>query len=225
MGAEMARSLDAVTQAYQIYPNGMGDLMGNTGEFYIEQIGIVSVALSEALVQDHGPLIRIGPAIPPDWTMHGTVYVRGNARITVTAVDGKVTAFELAAASPHTFRIANPWTPGEVLTLTAKPGHSYPYSAPTTDNTTAARDALRLADAATTAPATASVTAPRTATRTPAAAEGASQTNMPSFAPGPFTRPKALGRAMIGIPVPCCAPPPDYDPATDRYPPPTPESH
>ena len=120
LGAEMARRLDSLTQLYQLYPNGMAEMMGNSGEFYIEQMGIVSVALAEALVQDHGDVIRIGPAIPPDWTVNGTVYVRGNARITVTAVEGKVTAFNLAAASTHTFRVANPWAPGEVLTINAK---------------------------------------------------------------------------------------------------------
>ncbi len=120
LGAEMARRLDSLTQVYQLYPNGMADMMGNSGEFYIEQMGIVAVAMAEALVQDHGDVIRIGPAIPHDWTLNGTVYVRGNARITVTAIEGKVTAFKLAAASTHTFRMANPWAPGEVLTINAK---------------------------------------------------------------------------------------------------------
>jgi hypothetical protein len=131
LGAEMARRLDSLTELYQLHPNGTAEMMGNSGEFYIEQMGIVSVALAEALVQDHGDVIRIGPAIPPDWTINGTVYVRGNARITVTAVEGKVTAFNLAAASTHTFRVANPWAPGEVLTIDAKPGRSYEYGAPT----------------------------------------------------------------------------------------------
>jgi hypothetical protein len=135
LGAEMALRLDSLTQLYQLYPNGMAEMMGNSGEFYIEQMGIVSVALAEALVQDHGDVIRIGPAIPPDWTIIGTVYVRGNARITVTAVEGKVIAFHLAAASTHTFRVANPWAPGEVLTINAKPGRTYAYNAPSQTNT------------------------------------------------------------------------------------------
>ena len=130
LGAEMVNRLNSLTNLYQLYPNGMAEMMGNSGEFYIEQMGIVSVALAEALVQDHGDVIRIGPAIPPDWTVNGTVYVRGNARITVTALEGKLTAFTLAAASTHTFRIANPWHPGEVLTLNAKPGQSYSYHTP-----------------------------------------------------------------------------------------------
>lgn len=138
LGAEIANRLDAVTQLYQLYPNGMAEMMGNSGEFYIEQMGVVSVALSEALVQDQGDVIRIGPAIPPDWTVNGTVYVRGNARVTVTAVEGKVTAFTLAAASKHTFRIANPWHAGEVLTLKANPGQSYAFNAPTAEATAAA---------------------------------------------------------------------------------------
>lgn len=130
LGAEMARSLEAITQTYQIYPNGMADLQGSSGEFYIEQMGIASVALSEALVQDNANIILIAPAIPPDWTIKGTVYVRGNAQITVTAVDGKPTGFVLAAKSTHTFRIANPWLPDQVLSIKAKAGQSYAYEAP-----------------------------------------------------------------------------------------------
>lgn len=133
LGAETVRRLDSLTQLYQLYPNGMAEMMGNSGEFYIEEMGIVSVALAETLVQDHGDVIRIGPAIPPDWTVNGTVYVRGNARITVTAVEGKVTAFNLAAASTHTFRVANPWLPGKVLTINAKPGRTYAYRTAATD--------------------------------------------------------------------------------------------
>jgi hypothetical protein len=214
LGAEMASRLDSLTQLYQLYPNGMAEMMGNSGEFYIEQMGIVSVALSEALVQDHGDVIRIGPAIPPDWTVNGTVYVRGNARITVTAVDGKVTAFNLAAASTHTFRIANPWAPGEVFTINAKPGHSYAYDAPAVPGPTA--PAANCAASATMPSIPASSCASRAGT----------PTNILTFTPGPPTAPKTLGRAAIGIPTTCCAPPAGYNPAADRYPtPPKPESH
>jgi hypothetical protein len=268
LGAEMVSRLDSLTQLYQLYPNGMAEMMGNSGEFYIEQMGIVSVALSEALVQDHGEVIRIGPAIPPDWTVNGTVYIRGNARITVTAFDGKVTAFNLAAASTHTFRIADPWAPGKVFTINAKPGHSYAYNAPaaghannaparpenpTTVNTPAAEPDGLTAPAVPgpTAPAAncadnaqteaASATMPSTPASTCASragpagrpgtshgqmAPGGTPTNTPNFTPGPPTAPKTLGRAAIGIPTTCCAPPAGYDPAADRYPtPPKPGSH
>ncbi|MEA3179111.1 MAG: alpha-L-fucosidase 2, partial [Gammaproteobacteria bacterium] len=46
LGSEMSRSLFSITQLYQIYPNGMAHLTGNDGEFYIEQMGVVSVALA-----------------------------------------------------------------------------------------------------------------------------------------------------------------------------------
>jgi len=177
LGAEMARSLDAITQFYQVYPNGMADLSGNGGEFYIEQMGVVSAALSEALVQDHADVIRIGPAIPPDWSVDGTVYVRGNARIAVTAVDGKVTSFQLAARGTHTFRIANPWKSNAVIAVNAKAGKAYEFHAP--------------ADARATHGEPTNINAPRV---------------------------KTLGRASIGLPEPCCAPPVDYNPTSDRYP-------
>ncbi|HEY2400264.1 MAG TPA: hypothetical protein VGI23_07905, partial [Steroidobacteraceae bacterium] len=244
LGAEMARRLDSLTQLYQLYPNGMAEMMGNSGEFYIEQMGIVSVALAEALVQDHGDVIRIGPAIPSDWTVNGTVYVRGNARITVTAVEGKVTAFNLAAASTHTFRVANPWAPGEVLTINAKPGRLYAYHSPARDD--AGTSAIGRNSAASTGPTGSNTPMARTPTATSAAppskgrtAPGGSldsetaqtpanrePTNTPVFTPGPPTAPKSLGRAAIGIPETCCSAPKGYDPASDRYPTtPTPESH
>jgi hypothetical protein len=313
LGAEMANRLDALTQIYQLYPNGMAEMMGNSGEFYIEQMGIVSVALAEALVQDQGDIIRIAPAIPPDWTVHGTVYVRGNARVTVTAVAGKVTAFELAAASTHTFHIANPWPPGKVFAINTKAGGSYAYTAPNAaraeSNATGAtapsagsQPTIALGAPTTGIPPTAMPGAPSagsqptialgaptaripptampgapTARIPPTAMPGAptagipptampgaptagipptampgaptagaptthgsgaptavtdatrpnsaSQTNTLLFAPGPTPHPKSLGRAAIGIPEPCCAPPPGYDPAADRYSQPKPESH
>jgi alpha-L-fucosidase 2 len=210
LGEEVSRRLDALTQVYQIYPNGMSDLTGYSGEFYIEQMGIVAVAMSEALVQDHGDVIRIGPAIPHDWTINGTVYVRGNARITVTAIEGQVNAFELSAGSTHTFRIANPWVAGEVFTVNAKAGRSYRYQAPTD------------ASAAVTTSQPPAVAAPQH----PGAGTRSDQLNTPSFPPGPPTRPKSLGRASIGLTEPCCAAPANYDPTADRYPTAaTPESH
>jgi len=230
LGAEMARRLDSLTQLYQLYPNGMAEMMGNSGEFYIEQMGIVSVALAEAIAQDHGDVIRIGPAIPPHWTVNGTVYVRGNARITVTAVEGKVTAFNLAAATTHTFRVANPWAPGEVLTINAKPGRTYAYRIPAAEGTTASDNVTkaRAPDATSPVPASESRTAPagRADSGNGRTAGIDAPTNTPTFTPGPPTAPKSLGRTAIGIPETCCAPSAAYDPASDRYPTtPTPESH
>jgi alpha-L-fucosidase 2 len=224
LGDEVSRRLNALTQVYQIYPNGMSDLTGYSGEFYIEQMGIMAVALAEALVQDHGDVIRIGPAIPHDWTMKGTVYARGNARITVTAVEGKVTAFELAAGSTHTFRIANPWAAGEVLTVNAKAGRTSTYQAPT-NASIAVTTSQPLTVKASARPGATSTAAQPGSGVTPAIDSHktrANQLNTPSFPPGPPTRPKTLGRSAIGLSEPCCATPTTYNPATDRYPTPTP---
>ncbi|HWM67942.1 MAG TPA: hypothetical protein VNO35_15235, partial [Steroidobacteraceae bacterium] len=210
LGSEMSRSLFSITQLYQIYPNGMADLMGNDGEFYIEQMGVVSVALAEALVQDHGDVLRIGPAIPPDWTVEGTVYVRGNARVRVTAIDGHVSGFELKAGSTHTFRIANPWAPGEMLVVNAKAGRTYPFHAPTAT----LGQAAKTPGAGTTASVSAAGNAGDRATAPVDAAGTADAVVFPS---GPPTHPKSLGRAAIGLPEPCCIPPEGYNPTTDRY--------
>ena len=210
LGAEMARSLDAVTQFYQVYPNGMADLSGNSGEFYIEQMGVVSLALSEALVQDHGDVIRIGPALPPDWTIDGSVYVRGNARVAVTAVEGKITGFELKAGSTHEFRIANPWVPGAVITVKAKAGKSYAYSSQASEGGVSA-------DAGATTHSS-DIATLKTGAGARAIIPAAAQTNTPVFAPSPPARLKTLGRATIGLGETCCTPPANYDPTRDRYP-------
>jgi alpha-L-fucosidase 2 len=187
-GAELSHSLYELTQLYQIYPNGMADLGIGDGEFYIEQIAIVADALAEALVQDYGAQLRIAPAIPPDWTMSGTVAVHGNARVTVKVQNGKLLQFELQANSAHQFTIANPWPDQPVIqtrldspdsrstrvtkliSLDAEAGATYVFrpSGPTD-----AEDSAAIEDAA--------------------------------------AGPRSLGRASIGLGEPCCAAPANYD--------------
>jgi alpha-L-fucosidase 2 len=192
LGAELSQSLYALTQLYQIYPNGMADWGGGHGEFYLEQMAVVAAAMGEALAQDQSDGLRIGPAIPPNWTMNGTVYVRGNARVTVEVSEGEVTRFELKAGSAHQFKIVNPWpnrqvgrfTAGDaaelahvannMITLDAEPGQTYGFRP-----------------------------------------WGATRTSDPVDWSKPPSAPKSLGRALIGLGEPCRAAPDGYDPATD----------
>lgn len=192
LGVAVAQSLYSLTQLYQTYPNGMADFGGGGGEFYIEQMAVTALALSEALVQDQGETLRIAPAVPPGWSLSGTVYVRGNARVSVDMQGGNVTGFELVAHSAHEFKIANPWrdravkesvagaawapshTDNDTIIVSAEPGKAYRFQA---------------ADAQ-------AVVLPLE--QTPPLAE------------------KSLGRASIGLGPPCCAPPAGYNPASDR---------
>jgi hypothetical protein len=191
LAAELAQSLYALTQLYQAYPNGMADGGGGSGEFYIEQAAVVALALSEALVQDHGEVLRIAPAAPMDWTMSGTVFVRGNARVSVDVLRGVVSEFRIIGAATHAFKIISPWNDRDVvesisgaaaesvrtekgiIDVLVEPGKSYsfrPRDRPPYSHTIE-QDTL-----------------------------------------GPAS--KSLGRAAIGLGTPCCAAPSDYDPRT-----------
>lgn len=192
LGAEVSQSLYRLTQLFQIYPNGMADWGGGRGEFYIEQMAIAAQAMAESLVQDHGRLLHIGWAIPPHWSISGTVYVRGNARVTVEARGGALTQFALHADSAHQFQFANPWpgrqiieipmaSPGarstligETMTVNAEPGETYSFL--------------------------------------PADSSDGDKPAAIGFA---ATGLKILGRASIGLGAPCCTPPANYDAARD----------
>ncbi len=192
-GAEMAASIDALTQLYQTYPNGMANAGDDAGEFYIEQMATVAVALSESIVQDQADDLVIAAAVPPHWSMLGSVFVRGNSHIRVQISDGSLAEFILVAGSAHRFRIRNPW-PGHVV-FQSIAGH-------------------------TTAPAQLSgevfeVTAESGSTYR-FHPDGPASSIMPGIPDFFGAGPKSLGRVSIGLPEPCCAPPDGYDPSSDR---------
>lgn len=63
MASEVASRLVAITQAHQVYINGLSDLGSTVGtEGYIEQVSGVATALNEALVQDYDGTLRVAPA-------------------------------------------------------------------------------------------------------------------------------------------------------------------
>jgi len=83
-------------------------------EFYVEETGVVSVALQEALVQDYDGLIRIAPAVPPGWNVDGSVYVRGKTKVDVQLRDGKPTTVVIESGIAQPIKLRNPW-PGQAL--------------------------------------------------------------------------------------------------------------
>jgi alpha-L-fucosidase 2 len=192
LGAELADSLFSLTQLYQIYPNGMADLGGGGGEFYVEQMAVVALALSEALVQDQTLALRIAPAVPPGWTMNGSVSVRGNARVSVEMRDGHVTAIELIAASAHAFKILSPWTDETVLESVSG----------------AAAQVMRLKNMTIDVVAVAGKTYRfQPSTRLSLASTAAKTASQRA--------PRSLGRVAIGLGPPCCAAPEGYNPSVD----------
>jgi hypothetical protein len=111
----------------------------------VEQIGVLTTALNEALVQDYDDTVRIAPAWPATWGVSGTVYIRHQAKMHVQYQSRALAFAVLVAGSTATFNIANPWsnteqtptviddtgaqlvapTTGATLAVSAQQGHQY----------------------------------------------------------------------------------------------------
>jgi alpha-L-fucosidase 2 len=118
LGAEVGSTLKALTEHYQVFPSGLASWGGATAEFYIEQIGVVSDALSEALAQDDNGVIRIAPAVPPGWMISGSVAVRHRTTVDVQVENGVVTTAVIASGENQTLRVASPWLEGSNASVT-----------------------------------------------------------------------------------------------------------
>jgi alpha-L-fucosidase 2 len=117
--AEVRSTLIALTEKYQKYINGFANWGGPAGEFYVEQEGVVALALAEALVQDYDGLIRIAPAVPPAWDFEGSVWVRHRTRVNVQTRAGKPDTVVIEAGASETLAIRNPWPGKPVETMDA----------------------------------------------------------------------------------------------------------
>ncbi|HEY0231219.1 MAG TPA: hypothetical protein VGC55_08200 [Dokdonella sp.] len=191
LGDEMAAGLSHLIEVYQAYPNGMAALGENpTGEFYLEQAGIVALALSEALaVQDRAGPIRIAPALPAHWTMSGSVPLRDGVVVEVEAVDGRLLAFTLDGGSGQPLEFVTPWSDQSVHVLAD------------------GRQPLRIDSAR----------FPFTPARgVRYRFESSDASAAPAFAHETEPRVKSLGRASIGFGPPCCAPPQGYVTSADN---------
>jgi hypothetical protein len=137
LGAEVANALTSVTQKYQAFVNGLGLLGGGTNngssEPYIEQLGVLTAAVNEALIQDYDGLLRIAPAWPAGWDAAGTVYVQGNSKVDVQVQGGAVVIAILEAGSTGSVNVRNPW-PGRAATV-IDGGMNVPVVPPTSAGT------------------------------------------------------------------------------------------
>jgi alpha-L-fucosidase 2 len=125
---EVRSTLIALTERYQNYINGFANWGGPAGEFYIEQEGIVALALAEALVQDYDGLIRIAPGTPSQWDFEGSVWVRDRTRVDVQVRAGVPTTVAIEAGATSTLHIRNPW-PGQPVEVMDARGKSVLKSA------------------------------------------------------------------------------------------------
>jgi len=106
---EVRSTLIKLTEKYQTFINGLANWGGSTGEFYVEQQGIVAAALNEALVQDYDGVIRVNPAFPKEWDVEGQVAVRGKTKVDVWIVSGSVQQVAIEAGAATQLKVANPW--------------------------------------------------------------------------------------------------------------------
>ncbi len=122
LGDEVRSTLITLTERYQNYINGFANWGGPQGEFYVEQEGIVALAVAEALVQDYDGMIRIAPATSSQWDFEGSVWVRDRTRVDVQVRAGIPTTVAIAAGATSTLHIRNPWQgqPVEVMNAQGK---------------------------------------------------------------------------------------------------------
>ena len=120
LASEVATNLTQVTEGYQGFIDGLGLLGGGsnngTSEPYIEQAGVATAAINEALVQDYDGLLRIAPAWPSGWNASGTIFIHGNSKVDVVVQGGTVAFAVLEAGSTGSVSMRNPW-PGQEATV------------------------------------------------------------------------------------------------------------
>jgi Glycosyl hydrolase family 95 catalytic domain len=114
MPAQVQSDLVTLTEHYQAYISGLGNLFGSSpgDEPYIEQSSTVATALDEALATDYDGLLRIAPAWPASWNVSGTVYVAGHTKVDVQVQNGAVTTSAIIAGASRNMTVRNPW-PGQ----------------------------------------------------------------------------------------------------------------
>ena len=107
LAGQVKSSLRALTTRYQLYPSGLARFFGD--EFYVEQIGVLTAALHEALVQDYDGLLRVAPAWPDDWSADATVALHNGGKARVLITKGQLQAVAIQPGAGSTLRLRNPW--------------------------------------------------------------------------------------------------------------------
>jgi len=122
LSGELAASLFAITDRYQMFPSGFATLFSSppagapASEFYVEQIGVLADALQKALADDYDGLIRLVPAWPQDWDADGTVYLRHGNKVDVRVRHGDLVCAGFEVGSSEPLHIRNPW-PGQKVEI------------------------------------------------------------------------------------------------------------
>lgn len=187
LGDEAAKAIFELVQRYQVYPNGMAALLHDQpNEFYLEQAAITALALPAMLaIQDSDQLVRVGPAIPSGWTMHGTVAIEHGGTVEVETAQGKLVSFAFKGAGETPQEWVTPWKNARIFVWRDNkpqpsidaPDGRFPFHP-------ASGHVYRFALS--------------------------EQASVPVFDTPIEATVKSLGRASIGLGPPCCAPPAHY---------------
>ena len=112
MPAQVQSDLVAITESYQSYISGLGNLSSGTvgDEPYIEQSSTVATAMDEALATDYDGTLRIAPAWPSGWNASGTVYIQGGSKVDVQVEGGVIATAVIQAGTTETMTVRNPWS-------------------------------------------------------------------------------------------------------------------
>ncbi|HEX4021686.1 MAG TPA: glycoside hydrolase [Acidobacteriaceae bacterium] len=121
LAKEVQSSLIGLTEKYQAYPSGLATFVGP--EFYVEQIGVLTAAVQEALVQDYDGVIRIAPAWPSDWDADGTVFIQDRSKVDVQIRQGIPRTVVIEAGFTGHIRIRNPWPGKSVEAVSGQDNH------------------------------------------------------------------------------------------------------
>jgi hypothetical protein len=111
MSSQVESDLVAITESYQSYISGLGNLSSGTvgDEPYIEQSSTVATAMDEALATDYDGTLRIAPAWPSGWDAAGTVYIQGGSKVDVQIEGGVIATAAIQAGTTETMTVRNPW--------------------------------------------------------------------------------------------------------------------
>jgi alpha-L-fucosidase 2 len=107
LSGQVKSSLLALTTRYQLYPSGLAKFFG--AEFYVEQVGVLTGAFQDALVQDYDGLLRVAPAWPDDWSADATIALHYGGKARVLIRKGQLQGVALQAGARSTLRLRNPW--------------------------------------------------------------------------------------------------------------------
>jgi hypothetical protein len=144
LASEVPARISANVSKYQVYACGLATW--STSKLhapYIEQAGVIATAINEAVATDFDGTIRLAPALPTNWSVSGTVFVRGKSKAHVQFQNGALVFGVLEAGSTGTYNVRNPWsgtqatvidesgqqvvapTTGTTLAISAQQGHFY----------------------------------------------------------------------------------------------------